>query len=106
MNTPEPMEGTWVLVAPNGREYTGLSPMQALRAEQAERVPADVALENVLAANEPDFAERHVRLSKFYQAANTDDLIDKMEAHITKLQNKVMSVTTQSSFTPQRVREG
>lgn len=40
MNTPKPMEGTWVLVAPNGREYTGLSPIHALRAEQQERVPA------------------------------------------------------------------
>jgi hypothetical protein len=104
MNTP--MKGTWVLVAPNGREYTGLSPIQALRAEQEERVPADVALANVLAANEPDFAERHVRLSKFYQATNTDDLIDKMEAHITKLQNTVLGLTTPFSFAPQRVREG
>jgi hypothetical protein len=41
METPKPMEGTWVLVAPNGREYTGLSPIQALHEEQAERVPDD-----------------------------------------------------------------
>ena len=49
MDTPKPMEGTWVLVAPNGREYTGLSPIQALRAEQAERVPAQVAVQRIMA---------------------------------------------------------
>ena len=49
MDTPKPMEGTWVLVAPNGREYTGPSPIQALRAEQAERVPAHVAVQRIMA---------------------------------------------------------
>ncbi len=48
-DTPKPMEGTWVLVAPNGREYTGHSPIMALRAEQAERVPASVAVARIMA---------------------------------------------------------
>jgi hypothetical protein len=38
-----------VLVAPNGREYTGRSPILALRAEQAERVPAQVAVQRIMA---------------------------------------------------------
>lgn len=49
MDTPKPMQGTWVLVAPNGREYTGESPILALRAEQAERVPAQVAVQRIMA---------------------------------------------------------
>lgn len=72
-----------------------------------ERVPADVALARVVAmANEPDFAERHVQLGKFYAAANTDELIDAMEAHIAKLQAKVQALTPAFSFAPTLVREG
>lgn len=107
METPQPMAGTWRLTAPDGRYWDGMTPLAACRAEQAERVPADVALARVLAmANEPDFAERHVQLGQFYAAANTDDLIDKMEAHIAKLQTKLAEKTPPFSFAPQRVREG
>lgn len=107
METPQPMAGTWRLTAPDGRYWEGMTPLAATRAEQAERVPADVALARVLAmANESDFAERHVQLGKFYDAKNTDDLIDKMEVHITRLQARLAEKTPPFSFAPQRVREG
>ena len=54
----------------------------------------------------PDFAERHVQLGKFYAATDTDDLIDKMEQHIARLQEKVAALTPKFSFAPQIVREG
>lgn len=44
-DTPTPLEiGTWVLVSPSGKEYTGFSPIECLKAESAERIPAEVAL--------------------------------------------------------------
>ena len=48
MDTPKPMHGTWVLIAPDGRKYTGDSPIQVMRAEQAERVPAHVAVQRIV----------------------------------------------------------
>jgi hypothetical protein len=106
--TPKPMQGTWTLTAPDGRTWQADSPLLALRAEQRERVPADVALARIMAmVNEPDFAERHVQLGKFYDAKNTDELIDRMEGHILRLQEKVQMMTyPQPSARPQRVREG
>jgi hypothetical protein len=106
--TPKPMQGTWTLTAPDGRTWQADSPLLALRAEQRERVPADVALARVMAmVNEPDFAERHVQLGKFYDAKNTDELIDKMEGHLVKLlQSKFAATSPPFSFAPQRVREG
>ncbi len=73
MNTPKPMEGTWVLVAPNGREYTGLSPMQALRAEQAERVPSELALERILLSAESTQDERDAVRYRWLRAQNWND---------------------------------
>lgn len=35
---------------------------------------------------EPDFAERHLQLAK-----NVDELIDKMETHITRLQGRLLA---------------
>jgi hypothetical protein len=106
--TPKAMEGTWMLVAPNGKEYAADSPLRCLKMEMDERVPPSVALARVLAiADEPDFAERHVQLGKFYSAKNTDELIDRMEGHIARLQEKVQMMTyPQPSARPQRVREG
>lgn len=92
METQKPMPGTWRLVAPDGREWQADSPMRCVSTEQRERVPADVALARILAAaNEPDFAERHMQLATFYTAANTDDLIDKMERHIARLQGRLLA---------------
>jgi carbamate kinase len=106
METPKPMQGTWTLTAPDGVNWCAESPIACLNAEQSERVPASVALARLLvAASEPDFAERHVRLGKFYAATDTDDLIDKMETHITRLQDKVAALTPKFSFAPQIVRE-
>jgi len=107
METPKPMEGTWTLTAPDGRIWQADSPLRACSLEQRERVPPEVGLARVLAmADEPDFAERHVQLGKFYAATNTDDLIDKMEAHILRLQDKLAAKTPPFSFAPQRAREG
>lgn len=107
METPKPMPGTWILTAPDGRTWQADSPLRACSLEQRERVPQEVGLARVLAmADEPDFAERHVHLGKFYAATNTDDLIDKMEGHILRLQDKLAAKTPPFSFAPQRVREG
>jgi hypothetical protein len=106
--TPKPMQGTWTLTAPDGRTWQADSPLRACSAEQRERVPPAVALARVMAmADEPDFAERHIQLGKFYSAKNTDELIDRMEGHILRLQEKVQMMTyPQPSARPQRVREG
>lgn len=61
---------------------------------------------NVLAASEPDFSEQHLRLAEFYRASNTDDLIDKLDSHVAKLQVKLAKYEQPFSFAPQRVREG
>lgn len=108
METPKPMPGTWTLTAPDGRTWQADSPLRCVSVEQRERVPADVALARVVEmANEPDFAERHVQLGRFYAAANTDALIDAMEAHILRLQEKVaMMMLPQPCARPQHVREG
>jgi hypothetical protein len=107
METPKPMKGTWTLTAPDGRQWQAENPLRTVSLEQRERVPADVALGRVLAmVSEPDFAERHVQLGKFYAASDADDLIDKMEHHITRLQDKVAALTPKFSFAPQIVREG
>lgn len=101
------MQGTWKLVRPDGRTYHADHPLKCVRAEMNERVPADVQLARILsAAEEPDFAERHRQLGKFYAAKNVDDLVDKMEAHISKLQAKLVERTPPFSFAPQHVREG
>ena len=90
METPKPMPGTWMLTAPDGRTWQADGPMRCVSVEQRERVPANVALARVLAAaSEPDFVERHVQLGKFYAAGDTDELIDQMERHIAKLQEKL-----------------
>lgn len=103
----ESSSGTWTLIAPDGRQWQGQTPLAALSAEQSERIPADVALGRVLsAADEPDFAERHVQLGTFYGAKNTDDLIDKMEAHIARLQEKLSEREPNLYVAPKRAREG
>lgn len=101
------MQGTWQLVRPDGRTYSADHPLKCVRAEMNERIPADVQLARIMsAADEPDFAERHLQLGKFYAAKNVDDLVDKMEAHISKLQTKLAERTPPFSFAPQHVREG
>src|SRR5688572_11673195 len=42
--TPKAQEGTWTLVAPDGRKFTGPSPIQCVRAESKTRIPPHVAL--------------------------------------------------------------
>jgi hypothetical protein len=106
-STPKAAEGTWTLTAPDGRQWQAEHPLKCVRLEQQERVPPEVALARIVAmANEPDFAERHLQLAKFYVASNTDDLIDKMEHHITRLQDKLRQHEKPFTFAPQRVREG
>lgn len=42
--------GTWTLTAPNGRTWEASSPLHCASREQAERVPAKVALDRIFAA--------------------------------------------------------
>ena len=49
METPKPMQGPWTLKRPDGKSYHGDSPIACLRAEQAERVPAQVAVQRIMA---------------------------------------------------------
>lgn len=49
MDTPKPMQGPWTLKRPDGKFYVADSPIACLRAEQAERVPAQVAVQRIMA---------------------------------------------------------
>jgi hypothetical protein len=49
MKTPKPMHGPWTLKRPDGKFYVADSPIACLRAEQAERVPAQVAVQRIMA---------------------------------------------------------
>jgi len=82
--------------------------LNCVRAEMDDRVPASVQLARVMAAvDEPDFADRHVQLGKFYGAPNVDALVDAMEGHIARLQEKVqMMRLPQPSALLEHVREG
>jgi hypothetical protein len=75
-------------------------------ADELDRLQAEVERLWQLLNAKGDFAERHVQLGKFYGAKNTDELIDKMEAHIAKMQSKLAAATLPFSFATQRVREG
>jgi hypothetical protein len=46
-STPKALEGTWTLIGPDGRQWTGDSPLRVARAEQAERVPDSVAVKRI-----------------------------------------------------------
>lgn len=46
--TPGPMEGTWTLIAPDGRRWEAGSPLKCCSLELHERVPGDVALARIL----------------------------------------------------------
>lgn len=43
------MQGPWTLKRPDGKFYVADSPIACLRAEQAERVPAQVAVQRIMA---------------------------------------------------------
>jgi hypothetical protein len=49
MDTPKPMQGPWTLKRPDGKCYVADSPIACVRAEQAERVPASVAVQRIMA---------------------------------------------------------
>jgi hypothetical protein len=49
MDTPKPMQGQWTLTRHDGKCYVGDSPIACVRAEQAERVPAQVAVRRIMA---------------------------------------------------------
>lgn len=46
--TPKPMLGVWTLTAPDGRTWTGNSPLHCCGQEVHERVPANVRLARIL----------------------------------------------------------
>ena len=57
METKKPMQGTWTLIAPDGRRYEADSPIACCSKEQRERVPAEVALDRLCAAMLADYDE-------------------------------------------------
>ena len=88
--TPPPAKGEWRLIGPDGREWRGPSPLSTVSAEMRERVPPEIQLARVMAAvSEPDLADRHLQLGKFYGVSHVDDLVDRMEQHIARLQAKI-----------------
>ena len=94
-------------MAPDGRRWTGATPLQTVSAEMRERVPAPVALARIIAAaSEPDLADRHIQVGMFNGVSHCDDLVDQMELHIERLQAKLAERTPPFIFAPQRVREG
>lgn len=50
LQTPKPMHGIWTLTAPDGRQWTALTPLACAAAESRERIPATVALARIYAA--------------------------------------------------------
>jgi hypothetical protein len=49
IDTPKAQEGTWMLIAPDGRHWEAESPLKCASAEQRERVPAHVAVARIMA---------------------------------------------------------
>jgi len=47
-DTPKAQQGIWKLIAPDGREWWGESPLTIVAMEQRERVPEEVAVERIL----------------------------------------------------------
>src|ERR1700761_5193849 len=45
---PSPQEGTWTLTAPDGRQWTGKTPLDLARQENSERVPAKERLRRLM----------------------------------------------------------
>jgi hypothetical protein len=46
--TPPPQEGTWILIAPDGRRFTGPSPFSVVGLELRQRVPVEVGAARIL----------------------------------------------------------
>ena len=46
-NRYPPQAGTWTLTAPDGRKWEGKTPLDVVRQENAERVPATVRLQRL-----------------------------------------------------------
>lgn len=67
-DTPKPQVGTWALTAPDGRTYTGDSPLRCVGLEQRERVPPEVALERIFTA----LAENHESARQVPEATRAD----------------------------------
>lgn len=61
IETPKPQTGTWTLIAPNGRRWTGDSPLRACAAEMNDRVPPEIALKRIFDAL---YDEDHERVKK------------------------------------------
>ena len=50
----QPQEGTWTLMAPDGRQWQASSGMLAAAKEQSERIPVEVMLARILEPLESD----------------------------------------------------
>ena len=45
--TPKPLEGNWLLIGPDGKGYSGSSPIDCIQVELKTRVPAIIALARI-----------------------------------------------------------
>ncbi len=66
-------EGTWTLMAPDGRVFAGNSPLSVVRLEQSERIPAYVQMQRLNAMAEESRAEDDTELARL-QALNAQML--------------------------------
>ena len=109
IKTSPPVSGEWKLTSPDGRTWVAESPILCVRKEQEERIPPTVALARIMKfATESEFAEKHLQLAEFYSAENKEELIDKMERHIEKLQEKISDWKKSTGYCAElsrRVRE-
>ncbi len=71
MTTQKPMQGVWSLIAPDGREWRENSPLRCVSLEQQERIPADVALEQILRSAQPDKQTPDCRTCAMFKNAGT-----------------------------------
>lgn len=73
----KPQHGTWTLTAPDGRTWTGETPLRCVVQEQNERIPASVQLANIQAALKPlqEPVEYDYSLNKRLRAATDNPSI-------------------------------
>ena len=62
METAKPQEGTWTLIAPDGRTWRAESPLRCVGLEHRERVPPEISLKRIWTAfqHEADDVAAHV----------------------------------------------
>lgn len=71
METPKAQEGIWTLIAPDGREWTGDSPLRVAAIEMRERVPDEVAAIRIM--HGIGLCAKQIHQGINYQHASYDD---------------------------------